>query len=202
LILSPFNPSLTSVSRIATIPYARTHGDVAQLGERCLRKAEAEGSNPFISTMTCQRTGVPRSAFLLCSGVAHGFARRPRRSTHQRPKSLLGTQNCGKGLQLAPLGAGQTYRGAGCLPTNTLQSGPMSRASCAPAIAGQTGLPARLAFAARPRSRASRARHCTSGRSLPSRASRARARSSSRDARSAASSARITASRKKGSAFP
>ncbi len=25
-------------------------GDVAQLGERCLRKAEAEGSNPFIST--------------------------------------------------------------------------------------------------------------------------------------------------------
>ena len=27
-------------------------GDVAQLGERCLRKAEAEGSNPFISTTT------------------------------------------------------------------------------------------------------------------------------------------------------
>lgn len=27
------------------------HGDVAQLGERCLRKAEAEGSNPFISTI-------------------------------------------------------------------------------------------------------------------------------------------------------
>ena len=28
----------------------RCFGDVAQLGERCLRKAEAEGSNPFIST--------------------------------------------------------------------------------------------------------------------------------------------------------
>lgn len=28
------------------------HGDVAQLGERCLRKAEAEGSTPFISTRT------------------------------------------------------------------------------------------------------------------------------------------------------
>lgn len=27
------------------------HGDVAQLGERCLRKAEAEGSTPFISTI-------------------------------------------------------------------------------------------------------------------------------------------------------
>ncbi len=27
------------------------NGDVAQLGERCLRKAEAEGSTPFISTI-------------------------------------------------------------------------------------------------------------------------------------------------------
>ena len=31
------------------------NGDIAQLGERCLRKAEAEGSNPFISTMTLMR---------------------------------------------------------------------------------------------------------------------------------------------------
>ena len=34
---------------------ANCSGDVAQLGERCLRKAEAEGSNPFISTMILQR---------------------------------------------------------------------------------------------------------------------------------------------------
>ena len=32
------------------MPLAQFLGDVAQLGERCLRKAEAEGSNPFIST--------------------------------------------------------------------------------------------------------------------------------------------------------
>ena len=31
--------------------FCTQQGDVAQLGERCLRKAEAEGSNPFISTM-------------------------------------------------------------------------------------------------------------------------------------------------------
>ena len=26
-------------------------GDVAQMGERCVRNAQVEGSNPFISTM-------------------------------------------------------------------------------------------------------------------------------------------------------
>jgi hypothetical protein len=26
------------------------HGDVAQMGERCVRNAQVEGSNPFIST--------------------------------------------------------------------------------------------------------------------------------------------------------
>ena len=43
------------------------NGDVAQLGERCLRKAEAEGSTPFISTIlflpflhysTCRNTNI------------------------------------------------------------------------------------------------------------------------------------------------
>ena len=38
-------------------------GDVAQLGERCLRKAEAEGSNPFISTNT-SGPGNPRALFI------------------------------------------------------------------------------------------------------------------------------------------
>ena len=36
------------------------NGDIAQLGERCLRKAEAEGSNPFISTMTLTRAEILR----------------------------------------------------------------------------------------------------------------------------------------------
>jgi hypothetical protein len=27
------------------------HGDVAQMGERCVRNAQVEGSNPFISTI-------------------------------------------------------------------------------------------------------------------------------------------------------
>ena len=42
----------TAVVNCDTTPRANLLGDVAQLGERCLRKAEAEGSNPFISTMS------------------------------------------------------------------------------------------------------------------------------------------------------
>ena len=42
---------LTLFRLIAKMLLARFLGDVAQLGERCLRKAEAEGSNPFISTI-------------------------------------------------------------------------------------------------------------------------------------------------------
>ncbi len=30
--------------------FYKKYGDVAQLGEHCLRKAGVEGSNPFIST--------------------------------------------------------------------------------------------------------------------------------------------------------
>ena len=33
------------------IVFQEVIGDVAQLGERCLRKAEAVGSNPIISTI-------------------------------------------------------------------------------------------------------------------------------------------------------
>ena len=43
------NTLLTRTGRTATITNAL--GDVAQLGERSVRNAEAEGSNPFISTM-------------------------------------------------------------------------------------------------------------------------------------------------------
>ena len=51
---------LHSARIIIDIPALDCHnkyrnGDIAQLGERCLRKAEAEGSNPFISTMTLTR---------------------------------------------------------------------------------------------------------------------------------------------------
>ena len=48
------NNSLTSgagFSKVHTFSSNTTRGDVAQLGEHCLRKAGVEGSNPFISTM-------------------------------------------------------------------------------------------------------------------------------------------------------
>ena len=41
-----------SVHRLAIIDTCL--GDVAQLGERCRRMAEAEGSTPFVSTLTFQ----------------------------------------------------------------------------------------------------------------------------------------------------
>ena len=70
--------SLTGPRPNATIPSALAHGDVAQLGERCLRKAEAGGSNPLISTIALSsRTGCPVRLFVLyisrsCSGVSCG----------------------------------------------------------------------------------------------------------------------------------
>ena len=42
-------------------------GDVAQLGERSVRNAEAEGSNPFISTMQSQARGFAPGLFLSAS---------------------------------------------------------------------------------------------------------------------------------------
>ena len=57
----PRKPTAAHSARIIIdIPAPDCHnkyrnGDIAQLGERCLRKAEAEGSNPFISTMTLTR---------------------------------------------------------------------------------------------------------------------------------------------------
>ena len=59
--------ALTCARRAATISPALAHGDVAQLGERCLRKAEAGGSNPLISTIeTSGRTGFPSGLFFIC----------------------------------------------------------------------------------------------------------------------------------------
>ena len=49
------------------------NGDIAQLGERCLRKAEAEGSNPFISTMTLTRAETLRVFYTtICLGRYDG----------------------------------------------------------------------------------------------------------------------------------
>ena len=49
------------------------NGDIAQLGERCLRKAEAEGSNPFISTMTLTRAEILRVFYTyICLGRYDG----------------------------------------------------------------------------------------------------------------------------------
>ncbi len=49
------------------------NGDIAQLGERCLRKAEAEGSNPFISTMTLTRAETLRVFYItICLGRYDG----------------------------------------------------------------------------------------------------------------------------------
>ena len=40
-------------------------GDVAQLGERSVRNAEVEGSNPFISTIYYRKGDPPGRLFLL-----------------------------------------------------------------------------------------------------------------------------------------
>ncbi len=56
-------------------------GDVAQLGERCLRKAEAEGSNPFISTMNYQS---PSHGALFMSGGGAGIRTRKGVRRHWR----------------------------------------------------------------------------------------------------------------------
>lgn len=49
------------------------NGDIAQLGERCLRKAEAEGSNPFISTMALMRAETLRVFYTyICLGRYDG----------------------------------------------------------------------------------------------------------------------------------
>ena len=49
------------------------NGDIAQLGERCLRKAEAEGSNPFISTMALMRAEILRVFYTnICLGRYDG----------------------------------------------------------------------------------------------------------------------------------
>ena len=50
--------SWRAVGKISTCP-----GDVAQLGERCRRMAEAEGSTPFVSTKS---RFLLRSAFFFC----------------------------------------------------------------------------------------------------------------------------------------
>ena len=65
---------LHSARIIIDIPAPDCHnkyrnGDIAQLGERCLRKAEAEGSNPFISTMTLTRAEILRVFYTyICLG--------------------------------------------------------------------------------------------------------------------------------------
>ncbi len=69
---------LHSARIIIDIPAPDCHnkyrnGDIAQLGERCLRKAEAEGSNPFISTMTLTRAEILRVFYItICLGRYDG----------------------------------------------------------------------------------------------------------------------------------
>lgn len=82
--LSHFNLLYKAVSSqyfertIIDIPAPDCHnkyrnGDIAQLGERCLRKAEAEGSNPFISTMTLTRAETLRVFYTtICLGRYDG----------------------------------------------------------------------------------------------------------------------------------
>ena len=50
--------------------YGLQRGDVAQLGERSVRNAEVEGSNPFISTII-------ESQRLVCPRGRPAFLRRP-----------------------------------------------------------------------------------------------------------------------------
>ena len=54
---------LSSYGLLGTATAGTQDGDIAQLGERCLRKAEAEGSNPFISTMQTSRAALLACAF-------------------------------------------------------------------------------------------------------------------------------------------
>ncbi len=49
-----------------------SHGDVAQLGERGVRNAEAEGSSPFISTMTLKDASIRERLFLWVRGSSAG----------------------------------------------------------------------------------------------------------------------------------
>ena len=49
-----------------------SHGDVAQLGERGVRNAEAEGSSPFISTMTLRGASSWKRLFLWVRGSSAG----------------------------------------------------------------------------------------------------------------------------------
>ena len=75
---SPARAPLHSARIIIDIPAPDCHnkyrnGDIAQLGERCLRKAEAEGSNPFISTMTLTRAETLRVFYTtICLGRYDG----------------------------------------------------------------------------------------------------------------------------------
>lgn len=75
----PRKPTAAHSARIIIdIPALDCHnkyrnGDIAQLGERCLRKAEAEGSNPFISTMTLTRAETLRVFYTtICLGRYDG----------------------------------------------------------------------------------------------------------------------------------
>ena len=75
----PRKPTAAHSARIIIdIPAPDCHnkyrnGDIAQLGERCLRKAEAEGSNPFISTMTLTRAETLRVFYTtICLGRYDG----------------------------------------------------------------------------------------------------------------------------------
>ena len=57
-------------------------GDVAQLGERSVRNAEAEGSNPFISTMKSEGPCMSADLFYtgtrpLDEGASHGQRSNP-----------------------------------------------------------------------------------------------------------------------------
>ena len=56
---------LSSYGLLGTATAGTQDGDIAQLGERCLRKAEAEGSNPFISTMQTSRAALLACAFFI-----------------------------------------------------------------------------------------------------------------------------------------
>ena len=64
---------LSSYGLLGTATAGTQDGDIAQLGERCLRKAEAEGSNPFISTMTLTRAEILRVFYTtICLGRYDG----------------------------------------------------------------------------------------------------------------------------------
>ena len=75
-------------SKVSPVDARSTHGDVAQLGEHCLRKAGVESSNLFISTTeyaTGQTTQSDRSFFLIPASSVLFLS--PRRSRHDRLSS-------------------------------------------------------------------------------------------------------------------